>query len=73
MPASSLQDAGASSVRHRLDPFRETGRVSRMTNELFAENCWIRVMLGQGIEPQPVAQLPVHQTFVDQYCKAHSK
>ena len=40
------------SLRHRLDLFRETGRVFRVPNELFAENSWIQVMLGQGIEPQ---------------------
>ena len=48
------------SLRHRLELFRETGRVFRVPSELFAENSWIQVMLGQGIEPQqhhPVADL----------------
>jgi tryptophan halogenase len=48
------------SLRHRIELFRETGRVFRVPNELFAENSWIQVMLGQGIEPQqhhPVADL----------------
>ena len=85
------------SLRHRLELFRETGRVFRVPNELFAENSWIQVMLGQGIEPQQhhpaadlmgdeelsrfldgirtsvertVAQLPAHQAYVEQYCKA---
>lgn len=40
------------SLRHRIDLFRETGRVFRIPNELFAENSWIQVMLGQGIMPQ---------------------
>ncbi len=47
-------------LRHRIELFRETGRVFRVPNELFAENSWIQVMLGQGIEPQqhhPVADL----------------
>jgi tryptophan 7-halogenase len=47
-------------LRHRLELFRETGRVLRVPNEQFAENSWIQVMLGQGIEPQqhhPVADL----------------
>ena len=40
------------SLQHRIDLFRETGRVFRVPNELFAENSWIQVMLGQGIVPQ---------------------
>ncbi|WP_426102984.1 tryptophan halogenase family protein [Massilia sp. TSP1-1-2] len=40
------------SLRHRIELFRETGRVFRIPNELFAENSWIQVMLGQGIMPQ---------------------
>ena len=39
------------SLQHRIDLFRETGRVFRIPNELFAENSWIQVMLGQGILP----------------------
>jgi len=84
-------------LRHRIELFRETGRVFRVPNELFAENSWIQVMMGQGILPQqhhPVAdlmgdaelsdflegirssvdktvmQLPRHQAYVEQYCKA---
>jgi tryptophan halogenase len=48
------------SLQHRIDLFRETARVFRAGNELFAENSWIQVMLGQGITPQhhhPVADL----------------
>jgi tryptophan 7-halogenase len=48
------------SLRHRIELFRETGRVFRVPNELFAENSWIQVMLGQGMLPQqyhPVADL----------------
>jgi tryptophan 7-halogenase len=40
------------SLQHRIDLFRETGRVFRVPNELFAENSWIQVMLGQGIMPR---------------------
>jgi len=85
------------SLRHRMTLFRETGRVFRVPNELFAENSWIQVMLGQGILPQQhhpaadlmgdeeltrflgnikanvdstVMQLPRHQAYVEQYCKA---
>ena len=48
------------SLRHRIDLFRESGRVFRMPNELFAENSWVQVMLGQGIHPaqhHPTADL----------------
>jgi tryptophan halogenase len=40
------------SLKHRIELFRETGRVFRVPNELFAENSWIQVMLGQGIMPE---------------------
>jgi tryptophan halogenase len=39
------------SLAHRIDLFRETGRVFRKSDELFAENSWIQVMMGQGIMP----------------------
>ena len=85
------------SLAHRIELFRETGRVFRVPNELFAENSWIQVMLGQGILPathhpvvdvmsddeldrflkgikaqvdSTVAQLPPHQAYVEDYCKA---
>ncbi|MFM5950288.1 MAG: tryptophan 7-halogenase, partial [Novosphingobium sp.] len=46
------------SLEQKIELFRETGRVFRKNEELFAENSWIQVMLGQGIMPQayhPVA------------------
>ena len=39
-------------LRHRIELFAETGKVYNTTNELFAENSWIQVMLGQGITPR---------------------
>lgn len=39
------------SLRHRIELFRDTARVFRIPNELFAENSWIQVMLGQGVVP----------------------
>ena len=48
------------SLRHRISLFEESARVFRNGNELFAENSWIQVMLGQGITPRqhhPVADL----------------
>lgn len=46
------------SLEHKMELFRETGRVFRKNEELFAENSWVQVMMGQGINPQshhPVA------------------
>lgn len=46
------------SLTRKMELFRETGRVFRRNEELFAENSWIQVMMGQGIMPQsyhPVA------------------
>lgn len=40
------------SLAHRIDLFRETARVFREPNELFAESSWLQVMLGQGILPE---------------------
>jgi tryptophan halogenase len=40
------------SLRHRIDLFRDTGRVFKMSDELFAENSWTQVMLGQGLMPE---------------------
>jgi tryptophan halogenase len=85
------------SLAHRISLFRETARFFRAPNELFGENSWIQVMLGQGILPEShhpaadlmgdaelsgflndikmqvdrtVAQLPSHQAYVEQYCRA---
>jgi glycine/D-amino acid oxidase-like deaminating enzyme len=38
-------------LKHRLRHFRETGRVMLRQGELFAENSWVQVMMGQGITP----------------------
>ncbi len=46
------------SLAHKIALFRETGRVFRRNEELFAENSWVQVMMGQGIMPEtyhPVA------------------
>ncbi len=40
------------SLAQKTGRFRETGRVFRRNDELFAENSWIQVMLGQGIVPE---------------------
>jgi len=40
------------SLQHRIDLFRETGRVFRTEGELFTESSWLQVMLGQGLVPE---------------------
>ena len=47
-------------LAHRMDLFSESGRVFREGDELFGENSWIQVMLGQGIMPSdhhPIADV----------------
>ncbi|RYD61358.1 MAG: tryptophan 7-halogenase, partial [Sphingomonadales bacterium] len=47
------------SLTQKIELFRETGRVFRRNEELFAENSWVQVMMGQGIMPQswhPIAE-----------------
>lgn len=39
-------------LRHKIELFKETGRVFRKNKELFGENSWIQVMMGQGITPE---------------------
>jgi tryptophan halogenase len=46
-------------LEQKIELFRETGRVFRKNEELFAENSWIQVMMGQGIMPRshhPIAE-----------------
>ena len=38
-------------LAQKIELFRETGRVFRKNEELFAENSWVQVMMGQGIVP----------------------
>lgn len=40
------------SLVHRLRLFKESGTVFKVPNELFGENSWTQVMLGQGLMPQ---------------------
>ena len=46
------------SLEHKIELFRDTGRVFRRSDELFAEHSWVQVLMGQGIMPKsyhPVA------------------
>ena len=40
------------SLRHRIELFKQAGRVFKVPTELFGENSWIQVMLGQGLVPE---------------------
>ena len=40
------------SLADRIQLFKDTARVFRVREDLFKENSWIQVMLGQGIEPE---------------------
>ncbi len=47
-------------LKHRMRLFEETGRTFRANDQLFAENSWTQVMLGQGLAPRshhPVADV----------------
>lgn len=39
-------------LEQKIELFRETGRVFRRNEELFQENSWVQVMMGQGITPR---------------------
>jgi tryptophan halogenase len=38
-------------LQHRLNLFKQTGRVFQKAGDVFAENNWTQVMLGQGLIP----------------------
>ncbi len=40
------------SLKHRIELFKQTGRVFKVPTELFGENSWTQVMLGQGLLPE---------------------
>ncbi len=39
------------SLQHRLSLFQESGRVFQAEGDVFGENSWTQVMLGQGLTP----------------------
>ncbi|PSJ41040.1 tryptophan halogenase [Sphingomonas deserti] len=39
------------SLRHKIDLFRSKGRLFRFQEELFSEDSWLAVLIGQGIMP----------------------
>jgi tryptophan halogenase len=49
------------SLTEKLDLFRATGRIHRVNEELFTEEGWSQVMIGQGVMPRawhPIADEP---------------
>jgi tryptophan halogenase len=40
------------SLKHRMELFRETGTVYKLQDDVFAENSWVQVMMGQGLIPE---------------------
>ncbi len=38
-------------LKHRIQHFRDSARIMLRQGELFAENSWVQVMMGQGITP----------------------
>ncbi len=39
-------------LRHKIELFRERGRVARFDGQLFAEPSWVAVFMGQGVTPR---------------------
>lgn len=64
------------SLRHRMELFKEGGRIFRSQQELFTENSWLAVMLGQGLMPDsydPIADslpFPDMQRALEQFRQA---
>src|SRR5690606_1142283 len=40
------------SLKHKIKLFKETGRVFKKDLDLFAEESWVQVMMGQGVTPE---------------------
>ncbi|WP_440875126.1 tryptophan halogenase family protein [Thalassotalea sp. PLHSN55] len=40
------------SLQHKIELFKQSGKIFREQNDLFNEGSWLQVMLGQGLEPQ---------------------
>ena len=40
------------SLQHRIDLFKQSGRIFQKANDIFSENSWSQVMLGQGLMPE---------------------
>ncbi len=45
------------SLQHKLELFRESGQIFKIPGELFGENNWVQVLLGQGVVPKHYHQI----------------
>lgn len=55
-------------LRQRIDLFSDSARVFKIENELFGEESWIQVMMGQGITPKayhPMADVMTEKELAD--------
>ena len=42
------------SLQHKINLFKENGRIFKSEGDIFAEEAWVQVMVGQGITPNSV-------------------
>jgi tryptophan halogenase len=40
------------SLKQRIELFKDAGRVFKPQDDVFSENSWVQVLMGQGISPQ---------------------
>jgi tryptophan halogenase len=55
-------------LQHRIDLFKESGRIFQKDNDIFTENSWSQVMLGQGLIPEEFH--PIVNMMTDEELKA---
>jgi tryptophan halogenase len=55
-------------LQHRIDLFKDSGRIFQKDNDIFAENSWSQVMLGQGLMPKEFH--PIVNMMTDEELKA---
>ena len=51
------------SLAHKIELFKQSGRLFREQNDLFTDSSWLQVMLGQGIVPKDYH--PIANTMSD--------
>lgn len=56
-------------VKHKINLFKETGKIFKRDMDLFAEESWLQVMLGQGIMPE--SYHPVADAMSDDALRAY--